>query len=464
MPVLAYSNTWLGPNDPWFRADLERAASFHQFNQPISAWPISAHSLNSAKAYLSQTSLHRLKQSSRQNLQLGFMASESDPVFNHFGLTNRDKSNTKLSYQYLNQYLDLQISTQYVNNHGTASAVQFDNTFINTNIANWTVGVGAIDRWWGPGWDSGLILSSNARPIPSLYLTRNTSKPAESPWFKWMGPWTLVSFMGQLEQNRTVPNALLWGLRLVFKPSPAWELGLSRTAMWAGDGRPKDLEVFTDLLVGSDNFSPHSSHKSREPGNQLAGFDFKYLGHVNSTGYSFYGEIIGEDEVRGRPSKPIIMFGAALHLLIKDRNLTLFSEYSDTALDAFKSNKIYDIAYRHGIYTTGYLHKGLPIGSTYDNDSQTLVVGSITNLENNYKFRLSARHLYLNRDTSNATDTPTNSSISSKKLKTQQLSLGLSKSWTNISADLSYLWNANDSELNSDNISSLASLAVSLNI
>ena len=90
----------------------------------------------------------------------------------------------------------------------------------------------------------------------------------------------MTTFMNQLESERVVPDALIWGMRVNFRPTflsrkGRLEIGLSRTALWAGDGRPKSLSVFTDLLLGKDNFEADDPGKATEPGNQL-GIDMRY--------------------------------------------------------------------------------------------------------------------------------------------------------------------------------------------
>lgn len=461
---IAYGVSWVLPNDPWLRADLEYASTLHTINYPLSSWPLSMSTIHQSRPKLSQNSLITIHAINKSDFKLKISAAQDQPIFSDFGFVQRDKSSSNLSYYHQNGPLEVHFTGQVSAVTDLSPDVTHDNTYVNVSLGDWTLGAGAVDRWWGPGWDSGLILTTNARPIPSLYVTRNISSAPTTPWLNWIGPWNLVTFMGQLEEDRAIPNALLWGMRAVFRPSKSWEIGLSRTAMWAGDDRPKDLEVFTDILVGNDNIEPNNASKADEPGNQLAGFDFKYSNHFHSSGYSIYGELIGEDEVGGRPSRPLIMFGASIHFSVQHRTHTVFAEYSDTALNGHKSEQLFGIAYRHGLYTTGYLYKGRPLGSTYDNDSQTLAIGTLFELANNYKIRSTFRYLNLNRGTAVESNEPTNNSISSQKLKTQQISLVLAKSWSAVSTDLFFLWNSNAPEVTSDNISSLAGASVSLRL
>ena len=48
--------------------------------------------------------------------------------------------------------------------------IQLDGSYISARLGNWSTTFGQVDRWWGPGWDGSLILSTNARPIPAISL------------------------------------------------------------------------------------------------------------------------------------------------------------------------------------------------------------------------------------------------------------------------------------------------------
>ena len=94
-----------------------------------------------------------------------------------------------------------------------------DGSYIATRLGNWSASLGQQERWWGPGWDGSLILSTNARPIPAISIDRRVSEPFDSKWLSWIGPWTFHSFVGRMEKERTVSNPYLWGLRGEVKPT-----------------------------------------------------------------------------------------------------------------------------------------------------------------------------------------------------------------------------------------------------
>ena len=135
-----------------------------------------------------------------------------------------------------------------------------------------------------------------------------------------------------------------------------------------------------------------------------------------------YTQVIGEDEAGGLPSRPMALVGSGVNLPFQQGQLTLFTEFSDTALDVFKSDKIFNSAYGHSIYQTGYRYKGRSIGSQYDNDSRALSLG-LRWEGGQQRFAATLSQLELNRDSS----TPTSNSVSTTQTESVALQLGYQK-------------------------------------
>ena len=64
--------------------------------------------------------------------------------------------------------------------------IALDGSYLAARLGNWSGSLGKIDRWWGPGWDGSLILSTNARPLPAISIDRIVSEPFETPWLSWI--------------------------------------------------------------------------------------------------------------------------------------------------------------------------------------------------------------------------------------------------------------------------------------
>ena len=103
--------------------------------------------------------------------------------------------------------------------------------------------LGKDSQWWGPGYHGAMLVSNNAEPLTMVKLTN--PHPVFLPWlFKYLGPFRFTMFVSRLEKERTVPNPYLWGMRFNFKPLPYIEIGILRTALLGGKGRPEDLNTW----------------------------------------------------------------------------------------------------------------------------------------------------------------------------------------------------------------------------
>lgn len=273
-----------------------------------------------------------------------------------------------------------------------------DGSMLGAVFGNFSVSANTLDRWWGPGWDGSLILSNNARPIPALSLDRIFTDRFESRWLRWIGPWDFTAILGELESDRAVPNALFFGLRLTFRPLQSLEIGLSRTAQFCGDGRECDADTFLDLLLGRDNRGDAGISIENEPGNQLAGMDFRWsLGRFGLP-VSLYGQLIGEDEAGGFPSRYIGQFGLDMGGMWSGSwSWRWFGEFAGTSCQFHESSELFDCAYNHDIYLTGYRYRGRSIGHGADNDARLLSMGLLLADDRHSQWRVNVRGGELNR-------------------------------------------------------------------
>ncbi len=121
-------------------------------------------------------------------------------------------------------------------------------------LGNWNISAGAIDRWWGPGWEGSLILSNNARPVPSIGIDRNEARPFSWPILQVARPVAPQHVHGatgrrpRLSACLAVRNAGRNRARCLRCRSPQ----AARRSGAARDG-PAVSSTFGDLLTGNDN-------------------------------------------------------------------------------------------------------------------------------------------------------------------------------------------------------------------
>ncbi|WP_223669283.1 capsule assembly Wzi family protein [Kangiella shandongensis] len=408
--VSVNAKPWVSTDNIQLRADIEKLSREGIIKSPITTWPLMWSSIiedleDADRSTISQGMLPvylrvfreaRYETNHRAKSSLGIRAANQAEIIRNYGDERREEAEATLSVSAMSDNIAWGLEYSQVLDPLDGEEVRLDGSYLATVWGNWVISVGAQERWWGPGWDSSLILSNNARPVPSIVLQRNHSDSFETPWLSWIGPWTMTAFAGQLESDRYVKHAKLLGLSISFRPFNSLEIGLRRTAQWGGEGRPETASSFFDMLIGLDNCDEGDlscEDYSNEPGNQLAGIDFKYHLPFDSLNSSLYGQLIGEDEAGYAPSRKVYQLGMDTDLYFDDFSTTLFLEYADTE-NEFRP----DLTYNNHIYQTGYRTEGVNVASTYDNDTQSLTLGSITHFRNGHSLNISLSKVDMNSD------------------------------------------------------------------
>jgi hypothetical protein len=276
-----------------------------------------------------------------------------------------------------------------------------DGSYIAARLGNWSASFGQVDRWWGPGWDGSLILSTNARPIPAISIDRRVPESFETKWLTWIGPWSVHSFIGRLEEERAVPSPYLWGMRGEVRPTvvDGLEIGFFRMLQLGGQGRPEGFRTWVDAFLGQDNYGRNSRHqdKSKEPGNQLAGIDLRW--RVLDAPLAIYGQVVGEDEDKFLPNALFFQYGVETWKEFNDSSLRLFAEFVDlTSYWWTDDPNSRNVTYGHSIYHEGYRYRGRPIGHWGDQDSQILSIGGLLQKQDGIGWGATLRSGKLNED------------------------------------------------------------------
>jgi hypothetical protein len=325
-------------------------------------------------------------------------AADNPATFRSFASTPREEGEATIGASWLGERLTAQLSATAVASPEDSQRIRLDGSYAGLLLGNWMLIAGATDRWWGPGWEGSLILSSNARPIPSVTLERRHSFEFEARLLKWLGPWRASVSMGQLEgSDVAVPDARFFAARVAFRPRPWLEFGLSRTAQWCGENRPCDLETFGDLLLGRDNQSA-SLPAAREPGNQMAGYDARIRSPWQRIPVALYLQLIGEDEAGGLPSKLLGLGGLEAWGATPWGTGRVYVEFADTACNFSRQQPLFDCAYRNALYPQGYSFRGRPIGHAIGPDSRMLALGTVLTTASGSSWTMRIRRVELDRD------------------------------------------------------------------
>jgi Capsule assembly protein Wzi len=286
-------------------------------------------------------------------------------------------------------------------------ALRPDGTQAWCHVGNWRWSLGWEERNWGPGEFRGesraspllrvesLLLGKNARPVPAMGVRRVEMKPSPWPVLKWLGPWQFEAFLGRMERDRQdVTHPLFFGARLVVQPRPWLTLGAARTAQFCGkqDGvsRSCNFGTFKDLLLGNDNPGIDATPES-EPGNQMAGFDFRVVSPWRALPFALDGQLVGEDESHYWPTKLIAQFGAETFGEVRGAPWVARVEYVNTACSWTREAPRFGCAYRQGLFDTeGYRHRGRVMGHGLEHDADVWSAALATAIPGKGEWRLAA--------------------------------------------------------------------------
>ena len=385
----AYASPFTDVSDERLRFSLELLDQNPNVVLPLSSWPLSWRQLwpklqNINKKQLTSRELsaynYIFKQAEKSlkpiNHQASISAASFPQLFSGYDSDYREDREFNTSLTLNQKWLTAHFEFTLSDNPIDEKTFRFDGSYLAIELNDWNIGYGAIDRWWGPGWQQSLILSHNARPMRGFFINRQSVEPFSWPVLSWLGPWQLQAFSTQFEEDRYVPNAELLGLRVTFKPFSFFEMGLYRVAQWAGDDRPDDFETLQNLILGRDNRGGDGIEldTSNEPGNQLAGIDMTLDFSIGPVHQTFYAQGTGEDEASGTPSRAVSQVGLSSTFHLMGVENIIVAEYSDTL--ARDSDRVYiNYAFEHpGIYRTGYRYLERPLAASLDNDTHSLTL------------------------------------------------------------------------------------------
>ena len=411
----------MAPGDLAMRHDVELLADAGILHAPVMTWPMSwpdvardvlAEGVAAADGQSHvQDALLRVQIAARAaqhsgagSLQWRVAGGTDAEDLRGFAADPREQGEAGVSASWLTERFAVRMQATVVANAEDAQTLRLDGSYVGVNLGNFMISAGAMERWWGPGWDGSLILGTNARPIPSLTIERNLSTPFRSRWLHWIGPWRASFSVGQAEGATSardhdlavLPDVKFLAARVNFKPRPWLEIALSRTAQFCGRGRDCSLSTLKNVLIGNDN-SGDSLARNREPGNQLAGYDFRMSSPWHALPLAVYGQFIGEDEANGLPSKFLGLFGAETWGGTRWGSVRVRAEYADTSCEFTRADPQYDCAYRNTLFSQGYTFRGRVIGDAMDGDGRRYTASAMLVRPSGESLSLSLSKIDLNR-------------------------------------------------------------------
>lgn len=402
-----WASPWVDANDLRLRNNIRLLNDSGVFAAPLTTWPVMWADVKTALDQVNGKELNAAQRAALKELkfELGHQSRQGVKRLFSVGVANgRDLlhepgrlSDEKLAmtnvFDWDGQEYAMKFQVNIAREHGN----EYDPDLYGSHFAgvwgDWVLGVGAIDRWWGPGSQASLILTDNAQPVPALFIRTRGEQQFETRWLSWLGPWQFETFVGQLESSRDFPETKLTGMRFTFRPLDGLEVGLSRAMQWGGEGRSESPRTFFKSLTSQ------GENDGDNTGNQLAGFDLRYRFSAWQMPSAVYSQVIGEDEAGYMPAKLMAQFGieSVLWQIDSGSYLGTFFEHTDTMAGGLGGEHP-NVGYEHSVYQTGLRHRGRPIAAMYDNDARVVSFGASWQQSDGELSQAMLSRMDLNRD------------------------------------------------------------------
>ncbi len=331
-----------------------------------------------------------------KNILIGFQSKVDNLYLQEKGYRYYDKANAYIDISNTNNNFAYKLKVIKSNKD-----IFFDESYISYKNKNTIFKIGRVKRWWSPSDFTSLIYSNSIRPIPTVSISNYKPINLENKFFSFVGNFNYEVFIGKLERDREIPNALIFGNRLSFSPHPNLNLSLLRVAQYGGKGRVNNSKTFKYMLLGKDNVN-RNLNSNDQSGNQIAGIDFSYK-IKNKNNVYIYGQYLGEDGldpiIDDRwigaifPSKRFGMAGISINSNNPKNLWKITSEHTNTDT-GFKN-----VTYNHSIYKSGYRYYNSPIGAGIGGDSHN----SILNFDKFYSYgslQIKYQKMHINQNNS----------------------------------------------------------------
>jgi len=378
----ASATPWAEVGDAQLRSDIEVLAAAGLIDDVTMQWPLPwggvlaslerVDDLDSQPAYVRsaaervETEARREVETSRMNYILTADFTNLPAVVRGFDALGRQEVQGQVGAEWMgsNTAIRIQVGAQ-TTGHRDHQTLLLDGSYLAQRINNVAIFVGYQTHWWGPGWDTALSLSNNARPFPQVGYRRLSTKPFTWPILRWLGPWNHEMFFGVFNDPRLARNTVFHGTRFEFNPFKGFSFALAHLQEFCGTGHP--CEPIAELT----NFQNGNAHQSKSK--DETNFDFKYTNTFEGLTYEVYNQEMDRDTGPFVHSDTSHLFGASIWVPVRDTAVRFTAEYADTisTINFFSFGKdIYGVTYSDFKYVDGWQYRGRTLGSSLDTDSR----------------------------------------------------------------------------------------------
>ena len=260
-----------------------------------------------------------------------------------------------LAQQSVIEQLDGIPSAPYSQAGGAVDHFDLLDSYVGMRLGNFDITFGKQSQWWGPGTLGGMQFSDNADPM--LMLKVDQVEPIVLPGFlQILGPVRVQAFMGRLSGNQYPRGPYVHGEKILVKPTPNVEIGVSRTAEAFGQGIPFTFRNLLSTYFSVSDICCVANPRSF-PGKRQGGVDISYRFPHLRKWLTLYGDFINEDDVNPVVNPLRTMYNPGIYLP-QIPHLRKFDFRVEVANTHHQEQ-----AYTSFFYKQDYTNKGFLIGN-----------------------------------------------------------------------------------------------------
>lgn len=419
LAVPAAAGPWIETGDRQARNDVQLLKAAGLMPGPVNAWPLPWRQVDlgiraarqAPRAPHIEAAVRRLEALSARALQSTRVEAElrvtnKESLIRDFEDSAREDVDAEVRAEADIGRLTVSLGAGYRDDQD-GNDYHFEPSYAALALGEWALYGGYVQHWWGPGEDSALLFSNNARPIPQIGFKKLSPDPIDFPVLRWLGPFKFDAFVGIIAEDRQdFDNPGLVGFRAAFEPARGLEIGINRALQLCGEGRPCDAEIIAKALFPVGDVE-NTGGTEEEPGNQLAGFDISYTFMTGDIGAKLYTEWEAEDEAGiFLIDRFMRLFGATATgpLGTSGASWTGLVEYTDTLLRAYfdandflSGRPLPGRSYTSIVYSEGFTYRGDVFGASISGDSDLLTIGASLTDARNRRYYAAYRSIDLNK-------------------------------------------------------------------
>ena len=250
-----------------------------------------------------------------------------------------------------------------------------------------TYGIGSIHRNWSFSNNTSLILSSNARPINSIYF--KLKNRFNSNWMPQNAEWALEAFNGYTDKSLENSNSNLLGLRVTFTPTSRLSFEALQSVQWGGEGFSNSYSNLLSKVFMDSNSGTNANI------NKMAGVGISYKLSNTFLPIRIYSQIVGEDEAGSLPYCLLHLAGLEWQSQIGYSKTLLGFEFVDTRTS--ESAHGYcgsNTAYNNNTYK--YTNSGVTMGAPIDTEGKSIELFGKSQISKKLSMKYSIKYISIN--------------------------------------------------------------------